>query len=80
MGQHGLIIFLENAFCRAELALAQKITDNLLQQYINNLAYQMLPMLTAQVEVVMDQPVEATSVTSNISQDWIMLFLQLAKE
>lgn len=76
VGQSGLMLLLEQAFCQAELALAQQTKDSLLQQYIDNLIDQILPLLTDYVEAETCQPVQATSITSNISQDWIMVFLK----
>lgn len=74
--QCGLIVLIENAFSQAELALAQQSTDNLLQQYIEGLTRQILPMLTSQVEQAVGQQVESTNITSDIEQNWMMVFLK----
>ena len=80
VGQNGLMIFLENAFCKAEIVLAEKEEDRLLQQYINHLTEQMLPILTDHVEETINAPVKATSITSNIGQEWIMVFLKFTTQ
>ena len=74
--QNGLMLLIENAFSQAELALAQQSTDKLLQQYIDSLTHQILPALTNRVEQVLGQQIGATSVTSNIEQNWIMVFVK----
>lgn len=74
--QGGLIVLIENAFSQAELVLARQSTDNLLHQYIDSLTDQILPLLTARLEQVTHQQVGTTSVTSNIDQNWIMVFLK----
>jgi uncharacterized protein YbcI len=74
--QNGLLFLIENAFSQAELALARQSTDNLLQQYIDSLTRQMMPALTTHVEQVMGQQIRATSITPNIEQNWIMVFMK----
>ena len=73
---NGLVVLIENAFSQAELALAGQSTDNLLQQYVDSLARQVLPALTSRVEVVIGRPLGAASVTSNIEQNWLMVFIR----
>lgn len=48
--QNGVLVFLENAFSKAELALTRQSTDTLLPQYIDRLINQILPVLTSHVE------------------------------
>ena len=74
--QNGLMILIENAFSQAELALARQSTDNLLQRYIDSLTHQILPILTSRVEQLSGQQIGATSVTSNIEQNWMMVFFK----
>lgn len=74
--QNGLIVLMENAFSQAELALAQQSTGNLLQQYIDSLTHQILPMLTSRVEQVSGQQIGTTSITSKIEQNWMMVFIK----
>lgn len=74
--QNGLMILIENAFSQAELALARQSTDNLLQQYIDSLMRQLMPKLTTRVEQVVGQQIEATSITPNIEQNWMMVFMK----
>jgi hypothetical protein len=78
--QNGLMVIIENAFSQAELALARQSTDNLLQQYIDSLTRQMLPMLTTRVEQVSGRQIGATSTTSNIHQNWMMVFLKFEEQ
>ena len=74
--QGGLMVFMENAFSQAELALARQSTDNLLPQYIDGLTCQMMPTLTARVEQVVGQQIRATNITSNIEQNWMMVLVR----
>ena len=74
--QSGLMVLIENAFSQAELALAQQSTDNLLQQYIESLARQILPELSSQVEQALGRPIETTSITSDLEQNWMMIFVK----
>jgi hypothetical protein len=48
----------------------------LLQQYIESLARQILPELTTQVQQALDQQIETASITSNLEQNWMMIFIQ----
>jgi len=75
--QNGLMVLIENAFSKAELTLARQSTDNLLQQYIDGLTHQILPVLTPRVEQVTDRQIEGSSITSNIEQNWLMIFFKL---
>ena len=77
--QNGLMVLIENAFSQAELALAQQSTDNLLQQYIDSLTRQVLLLLTGRVEQVTGRSIKETSITSNIEQNWLMLFIRFDK-
>ena len=72
----GLVLFLENVFSQAELTLAQQSTDNLLQQYIDSLAHQIVSLLTSRIEQEMDQTVVATTISSNIKQNWMMVIIK----
>ena len=74
--QNGLMVLIENAFSQAELALAQQSKDNLLQQYINSLTRQILPLLTTRVERIMGQQMGTTSITPNMKQNWMMVFFK----
>jgi hypothetical protein len=76
---NGLAVLVENAFSQAELALARQSTDNLLQQYVDSLARQTLPALTTRVEEVTGWPLGAASVTSNIEQNWLMVFIRFSE-
>ena len=72
----GLVLFLENVFSQAELVLVQQSTDNLLQQYIDSLTHQILSVLTSRIEQEMDQKIVATSISSNIEQNWMMVIIK----
>jgi len=74
--QNGLMVLMENVFSQAELALSRQSTDNLLQQYIDSLMRQLMPTLTTRVEQVVGQQIEATSITPNIEQNWMMVFMK----
>ncbi len=74
--QNGLVVFLDNVFSRAELALTQRSTDNLLQQYIDRLTNQILSVLSSRVKQLSGRQTTATSVTSNIEQNWMMIFVR----
>lgn len=76
---NGLMLLIENAFSQAELALAQQSTDKRLQQYIDSLTNQIMPTLTNRVERLCSQQIEATSITSNIEQNWMMVFVKFNK-
>jgi uncharacterized protein YbcI len=73
--QNGLIVFMENVFSQAELALARQ-TDNRLRQYIDSLAQQMKPLLASRVEQVVGRSFSAISITSNMEQNWLMILLK----
>ena len=75
----GLVVLIENAFSQAELALASRSTDNLLQQYVDSLARQTLPALTTRVQEVTGWSLGAASVTSNIEQNWLMVFIRFSE-
>ena len=77
--QSGLLVFLENAFSKAELALTQQSTDNLLPQYIDRLTNQILPLLTSCVEQLSGRKTTTASVTSNIEQNWMMIIIRFEK-
>ena len=72
----GLVLFLENVFSQAELVLVQQSTNNLLQQYIDSLTHQMLSVLTSRIEQEIDQTVVATTISSNIEQNWMMVIIK----
>jgi hypothetical protein len=77
--RNGLVVLIENAFSQAELALASRSTDNLLQQYVDSLARQTLPALITRAEEVTGWSLGAASVTSNIEQNWLMVFIRFGE-
>lgn len=74
--QSGLMVFLEKPFSQAELALARQSTDNLLPQYIDGLARQMIPVFTDCVKTAIRRQITASSITSNIEQNWMMIYVK----
>jgi hypothetical protein len=74
--QNGVMLLIENAFSQAERTLARQSTDKRLQQYIDSLTHQIMPMLTSRVEQLLRQPIGFTSITSNIEQNCMMVFLK----
>ena len=77
--QNGLLVFLENAFSQAELALVQQTTDNLLPQYIDRLTNQILPVLTSRGDQLSGRKTTTASVNSNIEQNWMMIIIRFDK-
>lgn len=77
--QNGLMVLMENAFSQAELTLARQSRDNILQQYIDSLSHQILPILTRHVKQISGQQIETTSITSKIEQNWMMVFIKFAE-
>ena len=77
--QNGLLVFLENAFSKAELALSQQSTDSLLPQYIDRLTNQILPVLTGRVEHLLGRKTTTAGVTSNIEENWMMIVIRFQK-
>jgi len=74
--QNGLLVFMENVFSQAELSLARQARDNVLEQYIDSLSHQILPTLTSRLAQLSDQQIGTTSITSNIEQNWMLVFIR----
>lgn len=78
--QNGLLFLIENAFSQAEMALARQSTHNLLPQYVDGLTRQMMPALNARVEQATGRQIRATSITPNVEQNWMMVYVKFDKQ
>lgn len=77
-GPDSLAVFIENAFTKAELALAEQVRGRaLLRQYADRLFDQVAQGMVSQVEAVTGREVASTGINVDPTSGWIMCLFRL---
>ena len=81
VGPEGIVVFIEEAFCKAELRLAaQQQGEQLLNRYIHSLLTEMCREQVQQVETAVQRQVISTGVSTDLEAGWVMCVFKLAEQ
>lgn len=80
VGPEGVVVFIENAFSRAEINMAHQkegSSNDLLQRYVRSLLEHVCVEQRAAVETAVSRPVISTGVSMDPEAGWVMCVFRL---